>query len=56
VGPSGKVYTFGNAKSFGSVAAKSGDKVVGIIANGDAGYRLILASGKAIAFGTVPGS
>ena len=55
VGAGGKVYTFGNAKSFGSVAANSGDKVVGIIANADAGYRLITAAGKAIAFGTVPG-
>jgi hypothetical protein len=56
VGTGGTVYTFGNATSFGSVAAKSGDKVVGIIANADAGYRLILASGKSIAFGTVPGN
>jgi hypothetical protein len=31
-------------------------KVVGVIANADAGYRLNLASGKAIAFGTVPGT
>jgi hypothetical protein len=56
VGKGGTVYSFGNSTSFGSVPAKSGDKIVGIIANGDAGYRLITASGKSIAFGTVPAS
>jgi hypothetical protein len=56
VGANGAVSAFGDAKSFGSLAASSITRIVGIVADGNVGYRLITAQGNAVAFGTTPTS
>jgi hypothetical protein len=53
VAANGGVFSFGDAHFFGSLKAGT-VPIVGIIANADAGYRLITNQGTAYAFGTNP--
>jgi hypothetical protein len=54
VGTNGVVSAFGDAKFFGSMPASATTRIVGIVADGNVGYRLITAQGKAVPFGTTP--
>jgi hypothetical protein len=56
VAANGGVFSFGDAKFFGSLHPASGAHIVGIVADADIGYRLITAEGNAVPFGTTPTS
>jgi hypothetical protein len=54
IGGDGGVFTFGDARFYGSLGSSGTVPIVGIIANGTLGYRLIGATGDAHGFGTNP--
>jgi hypothetical protein len=56
VGADGGVFSYGDAKFFGSLGATSTVHIVGIVADANVGYRLITARGGAVPFGSTPSS
>jgi hypothetical protein len=56
VAADGGVFAYGDAHFYGSNGATGTVPVVGIIANGDNGYRLVTNVGSAVGFGTTPSS
>jgi hypothetical protein len=54
VGADGGVFAFGDAQFFGSLGASGRTPIVGIIATGNLGYRLITDTGQAVSFGAAP--
>jgi IgGFc binding protein/Bacterial Ig-like domain (group 1) len=54
VAADGGVFAFGDAHFYGSTGANPTATIVGLVANGDMGYRLITASGHPVNFGLVP--
>jgi hypothetical protein len=51
VAADGGVFTFGDAAFYGSLGGSGSTTVIGIVANGDLGYRLINVTGAAAPFG-----
>jgi len=47
------VFTFGDARFFGSLGGTRIEPIRGMIANGNLGYRLIATTGGATPFGTI---
>ncbi len=54
VAADGGVFSFGDAKFFGSLGAVRGAHIVGMVADANLGYRLITAQGNAVPFGVTP--